>query len=129
MMVSAAEDMLRSFELRVQEQTRHAQELSARIRGAAVTVESPGGEVRVTVDSAGGLSGLQFGSAAQRVPLERLAELVLAASRQAQAKLSGVMGDLVAQVYGRDSQTAQFVAGAYAQRFATPDTGEDGGRG
>lgn len=84
-MALAPDGMLRSFELRVQEQ---AQQLSVRTRKSALAVESPGGEVRVTVDSDGGLVGLRFGAAAERVSLDRLAELVVGMSLQAQGKLA-----------------------------------------
>lgn len=84
-MALAPDGMLRSFEMRVQEQ---AQQVSLRTRKSALAVESPGGEVRVTVDSDGGLVGLRFGAAAERVSLDRLAELVVGMSKQAQGKLA-----------------------------------------
>lgn len=87
-MAVAPEGMLRSFEQRVREQTQHAQQLSMHIQRPTVAVESPGGEVRVTVDEAGGLVNLRFGAAAERVSLDRLAELVVGMSKQAQGKLT-----------------------------------------
>jgi len=119
------EDLLRSFELQAMEQAERAQLLSRRLEQNAVTVQSPGGEVRVTVDSTGGLAGLQFGAPAREMPLERLAEVVLATSRRAQATLADSMGELVSQVYGPGSATADFVAQTYAERFPTPAPAAD----
>jgi hypothetical protein len=111
------EDLLRSFELRAEEQAAQARRLSARIEQSAATVESPGGEVTVTVDSTGGLAGLRFGAAAERLALDRLAALVLETSRRAQAEIAKQVGDLVSDAYGLGSPTAAFVSDAYANRF------------
>ncbi len=127
-MVFGAEDLLRAFEERVQQQAEHASQLSEQMKARSVTVESPGGEVRVTVDTTGGLSGLEFGSAAERLRLEGLAQLVLQTSRQAQAKLAESMSELVGQMYGPSSPTARFVSDAYAERFPTAEPDEDGER-
>ena len=127
-MSRSPEELLRSFEVQAMEHAERAQLLSRRLERNSTTVESPGGEVRVTVDSTGGLAGLQFSSAAREVPLDRLAELVLATSRQAQARLAASMGELVAQLYGAGSPTAAFVSRTYAERFPAPETGEDGDR-
>jgi hypothetical protein len=58
-MADQPEDLLRSFELRVQEQTDRALELSQRMQQSMTMAESPGGEVRVAVDSTGGLAELR----------------------------------------------------------------------
>lgn len=112
------EGLLRSFEARAREQAEQAQQLSQRMQKATSTVESSGGEVRLTVDSTGGLADLEFGAPAERVSLQRLAQLVLEASRQAQRRMAAQMSTVVAQMYGADSPTSQFVSSAYAERFA-----------
>ena len=127
-MSQAPEDLLRSFELRAREQAERAALLSRRLEQASVVVESANGEVRLSVDSTGGLSGLTFGSAAGRLPLDRLAELVLQTSRRAQVRLAESMGAVVAQVYGDDSDTATFVSRVYAERFPSPEQDEEGER-
>ncbi|HEV7899835.1 MAG TPA: YbaB/EbfC family nucleoid-associated protein [Planosporangium sp.] len=118
------EDLLRSFELRVEEQTQQAQRLSAQMQQSTATVESPDGEVTVTVDSTGGLSDLRFRSPAERLPLERLATLVLDTSRRAQAEMARKMSELVSEMYGSGSATAEFVSNAYAERFPSPPASE-----
>jgi DNA-binding protein YbaB len=118
------DDLLRSFELRAEEQAAQARRLSARIEQSTATAESPDGEVTVTVDSTGGLAGLRFDAAAERLPLDRLAALVLDTSRRAQAKIAKQVGDLVSETYGLGSPTADFVSGAYAERFGGEPDGE-----
>jgi hypothetical protein len=121
----APDDLLRSFELRAAEQAARARRLSARMEQSAATVESPGGEVTLTVDSTGGLADLRFGAAAERLSLDRLAVLVLDTSRRAQAEIAKTMGDLVSEAYGADSATAAFVTGAYAERFGPQPSGPE----
>jgi DNA-binding protein YbaB len=125
-MNQSPEDLLRSFELRAAEHAERAQLLSRRLEQNSVTVRSPDGEVRVTVDSTGGLAGLRFGRAAGDVPLDRLADLVLETSRRAQAELAASMGELVSELYGPGSDTATFVSRTYAERFPAPDEEETG---
>ena len=119
------EDLLRSFELRAEEQAAQARRLSARIEQSTAAVESPGGEVTVTVDSTGGLADLRFGAAAERLALDRLAALVLETSCRAQAEIAKQVGDLVSDTYGLGSPTAAFVSGAYADRFGGEPEGEE----
>jgi DNA-binding protein YbaB len=125
-MSQSPEDLLRSFELQATEHAERARELGERIEQISAAVQSAGGEVRVTVDSTGGLSSLTFGSPARGIALDQLAELVMQSSRQAQARLAASIGELVSQIYGPGSETANFVSRTYAERFPTPEANEDG---
>ncbi|MCU7725291.1 YbaB/EbfC family nucleoid-associated protein [Actinoplanes sp. KI2] len=116
-MAPDTEDVLGSFEARVEAQTRLSLQLSAELEAAEVTLRSPNGEVTVRVDSAGGLSDLRFHPEAEAVSREELARIVLATSRQAQAKLADRVGELVSSIYGSDSSTAAFVTDAYTSRY------------
>ncbi|GGK73760.1 YbaB/EbfC family nucleoid-associated protein [Mangrovihabitans endophyticus] len=127
-MSDSPEDLLRSFELQAREQAERAQLLSARLERHSATVESGDGAVRVTVDSTGGLAALRFGAAAQRLGYERLAELVLQTSQQAQARLAASMGEVVSDLYGDDSDTARFISQTYTERFPTVEPDEGGER-
>ncbi|MEV4351150.1 YbaB/EbfC family nucleoid-associated protein [Actinoplanes sp. NPDC049596] len=112
------EDRIADWELRVEEQARRTQRLSESIERSTSSAESPGGEVVVTVDSTGGLAGLRFRREAGDLPLDRLDELVLATSKRAQARMAEQVSDLVEQLYGSGSGTAQFIRTAYSERFA-----------
>lgn len=122
--MTTPEDWMRSFELRAQEHVDRAQELSRRLEQNSVTVTSPGEEVRLSVDSSGGLASLHFNPEAGGVPLDELAALVVQTSRQAQARLAESMSDVASQVFGRGSETASFISRAYADRFPQLDEDE-----
>lgn len=122
------DDWMRSFELRAQEHVDRAQELSRRLERNEVTATSPGEEVRLTVDSSGGLKSLEFGAQARQLPLDDLAAVVLQTSRQAQARLAESMTAVASEVFGSGSETASFVSRAYADRFPAPPEEEQEGR-
>jgi hypothetical protein len=111
------EDLLADWERRINEQTTLTAELGQRIEQNSASVRSTGGEAVVTVDSSGGLAGLRLTDAAMHLPASELALIILDTNRRAQAKLARQMVDLVASVYGTDSDSASFIGGAYTERF------------
>jgi len=102
------EDDLRSFELRAEAQVQRTLQLRAELEAAEVTVRSPGGEMTVRVNSAGGLADLRFHPESDGLSRDDLARLVLTTSRRAQAKLAERVGELTASMYGAGSDTAAF---------------------
>ena len=112
------EERIADWERRVEQQARRTQELSESIEHSTSSAQSPGGEVVVTVDSTGGLTGLDLRREAGDLPLDELAALVVATSKKAQARMAEQVSGLVAQLYGAESGTAQFIRTAYAERFA-----------
>jgi len=115
------EDDLRSFELRAEAQVQRTLQLRAELEAAEVTVRSPGGEMTVRVNSAGGLADLRFHPESDGLSRDDLARLVLTTSRRAQAKLAERVGELTASMYGAGSDTAAFVSAAYASKYPPPD--------
>ena len=79
----------------------------------------------MTVDHSSGLADLRLSDQAMRLSAGELAQLILATSRQAQAVLARRVADLVAELYGAQSQTAAFVGGTYAAQFPEPVADED----
>lgn len=124
------DDWIRSFELQAEQQVARSLELSRRLAANTMSASSPEGEVRLTVDSSGGLASLAFGTKARDLPLDELASLVLQTSRRAQVQLAKAMGEVASEVFGRGSETASFVSGAYAERFPQPidDQGDEAQR-
>ncbi|MCA2211827.1 YbaB/EbfC family nucleoid-associated protein [Jidongwangia harbinensis] len=118
------EELITDWERRVGQQTALTTELSRRMQETTATAESPGGEAAVTVDHSGGLSGLRLGERAMRLPPGELAEIIVATSRRAQAVMAQRMAELVGGLYGADSDTAVFIAGAYAEQFPEPPDDE-----
>lgn len=128
--MTTPDDWIRSLELQAKEQVERSLELSRRLQGHAVSSSSPAGEVRLTVDSSGGLAGLRFGAGARELPMDECASLIVQTSRRAQADLARSMSEVASEVFGRGSQTAAFVGAAYAERFPEPveDQGDEGRR-
>ena len=117
-MAGESEDALRSFATRAEAHTQRALQLSAEIEAVAVEAQSPGGEVTVRINSAGGLADLQLHAQSDGLSRDELAHLVLTTSRHAQAKLARRVDELVSRMYGPDSGTASLVSGAYAGMYA-----------
>ncbi|BCY05367.1 YbaB/EbfC family nucleoid-associated protein [Actinoplanes sp. L3-i22] len=111
------EDGLRAFQAQVEERTHETLRFSAELEAVEVTERSPGGEVTVRVNSAGGLTDLRFHPEADRVSREELARLVLDTSRRAQARLAERVGAMVAAVFGAESGTAALINEAYGKRY------------
>jgi hypothetical protein len=115
------DDMVDLFQARVEEQTQRALRFSAELESSEVTLRSPGDEVTVRVNSAGGLADLIFHRESDGLAREELARLVLATSRRAQAKLAEQVSELVAGVYGSESDTAALITESYASRYPSVD--------
>ena len=115
------DEVVRSLEAHVEAQTQRALQLSAELESAEVSVRSPNGEVTVRVNSAGGLAGLEFHAGSDALSRNELAELVLATSRKAQARLAQRVGELVSGMYGASSSTTAFVTEAYTKKYPEPD--------
>ncbi|WP_436524285.1 YbaB/EbfC family nucleoid-associated protein [Actinoplanes sp. HUAS TT8] len=111
------ENDLRAFQAHVDERTDRALRFSAELEAVEVTERSPGGEVTVRINSAGGLADLRIHPEADRVSREELARLVLDTSRRAQVRLAERVGEMVSSVYGTESGTAALISEAYAKRY------------
>ncbi|MEV0895566.1 YbaB/EbfC family nucleoid-associated protein [Actinoplanes sp. NPDC049802] len=111
------EDLLADWQWRVQRQTEATHDLSRRMQQVSGSAESRDGDVVVTVDHAGGLSSLTLTDEAMRLAPQELAQLIMATSRRAQARLSEEMGELVKGMFGSDSDTTSFITGTYADQF------------
>jgi hypothetical protein len=83
-----------------------------------------GGAIAVTVDSSGGLAGLRLSAAALKLAPDELAGEILACAKGAQAKLADQIGRTVSGVLGSDSETASYVAQAYADKFRSAADGD-----
>ena len=114
------EEFLADWAQRAEQQTLLTTELSQRMQEMTAAAESPGGEVVVTVGSSGGLTELRLADHAMRKPAADLAEIILAASRQAQARLARQITELATGLYGADSETAAFIGGSYTAQFPEP---------
>ena len=104
--------MINSFEARADEQTQRTLRLSAALETASVTLRSEDGGVTVRVNSAGGLDDLRLHPESDRLSRDEVAQLVLATSRRAQARLAEEVSQIVSSMYGGDSDTAALITDA-----------------
>lgn len=94
------DDFLRRFAERIDEQLGQADRLRDAMAQVSVVHTGRDGAIEVTVDSAGGLSGLQLTEAALRMAPGELARAILDCSRMAQAKLAMQMSAAVHGTFG-----------------------------
>ncbi len=114
------EGMVHDWGSRVDEQVRLATELGRQIESSRVTADSPNGEVRVTVDSSGGLCDLELREPASRLDRRALARLIMDTSRKAQGLMARQVSQLAEETMGRDSGAASFISSTYTQKFPMP---------
>lgn len=119
--VESGVDRLRSWLVGVSRQAEAAVALSDRVAALTSTGEALGGAVRVRVDSAGRLMGLELDESVSRVPPARLAEAVVQAVAAAQHGLNPLVAQVVAETVGVDSPTGQAVVDSFATQYPNPD--------
>jgi DNA-binding protein YbaB len=112
--------LLRDMEQRIDDQIRRSEQLRNELSALRITVESPGGQIAVTVDSAGSLVDLHLTDQALRPGPTELAGLILSTTRTAQARLAERIAELTGRVYGAGTETADFISTAYARQFPAP---------
>lgn len=98
-----------SYTQDVSDLAARAVEAREQIRHLAGTASSQDGAVTVTVNGGGALRSLTFGPAADQVPRTRLAEMVMATARRAQAQASQQILAIMAPLVGEDSDAMRFV--------------------
>ncbi|MBW0104786.1 YbaB/EbfC family nucleoid-associated protein [Pseudonocardia sp. KRD291] len=89
---------LADYRGRMEELRGRAERAQAQLEGLTATAASRDGAVTVTVNGSGALLELRFGSRAEDVPRNRLAELVLSLSREAAADASRQVREVVEPV-------------------------------
>jgi len=129
-----ADQMLRDFERRIDDQLVQADRVRTELEAVRATAHGHDGAVEVTVDSSGALADLHLTTAALRLRPEELSGEILATARRAQAQLAERMSALINGILGPDSETARFVSDTYQERFPPPPEAADtdaasGGRG
>jgi DNA-binding protein YbaB len=86
-----------------------AAEAREEIKHLAGTASSQDGAVTVTVNGGGALQSLSFGPAADHLPRSRLAGMVMATARRAQAQASQQIIAIMTPLVGADSDAMRFV--------------------
>lgn len=119
------EGMVHGWGNRVDEHVRRISELNQQIESSRVTADSPDGEVRVTVDSTGGLADLELREPASRLDRRALAQLIMSTCRKAQGLMAQQVSRMAEETMGRGSETANFISSTYTKKFPAPSDEEN----
>lgn len=92
--------------------TAHAAALRAELAALHVTEQTADGAVTVSVNAVGGVESLTFGPAADAIPREQLAGLVLLLIRRAHSAAAARQADILGPVLGEDSVAQAHVRAA-----------------
>jgi len=95
-------------------------QLQAKAEQVSVSATSPDGAVTVIVNTSGALTGLRITDRLSSQPGARIAEQVLATTRQAQARIAGAMSEVMRDIIGDDREIADGVLALYQNRFPQP---------
>lgn len=88
---------------------QRAAEAQEQLKHVSATATSQDGAVTATVNTAGALQELQFGSRADEMPRAALAAAVLATARRAQAQAAQQLTAIMAPVIGEHSDAMKFL--------------------
>ena len=108
-----------SYEQEIAGLAARAEEAREEIRHLSGTATSQDGAVTVTVNGSGSLQDVSFGPRADELPRAQLAAAIMATARQAQAKASREIIDIMTPLIGEDSDAMRFV------RDQIPDPAEE----
>jgi len=100
------------------------QAMRVQAQQVSVTASSKDGLVTVTVDSGGNVTDLKITDRVRECSGTQVAAAVLAAMRQAQAKLPQRLGEVMAATIGEDEKTISTIVDNYRSRFPEPEPDE-----
>lgn len=94
---------------RTRELLQRAEQTKADIAQVTGVATSADGAATVTVSATGALLGVTFGRAADKLPKERLADAIMAATRKAQATAANQVTSLITPLIGTDSEAMRML--------------------
>jgi DNA-binding protein YbaB len=109
MQPTGAEEWVSSYLRRAEETQARAEEAKSKLAQVAATLASPDEAVKLTVTASGALARLEFGTAAETMSREALAESVLATARQAQVQAAQQVATVMSPLIGEDSDAMDFL--------------------
>src|SRR4051794_28166919 len=105
-----ARDYLRDWQGRIDRMAASTQVMSRRLQQLRVTAEDSNGLVRVTIDSTGALTDIEFGDRIQRVAPDVVARAVMSAVRDARRAAADRSSQIVTETMGAESVAARTIA-------------------
>ncbi|HLU32671.1 MAG TPA: YbaB/EbfC family nucleoid-associated protein [Natronosporangium sp.] len=120
-----AQEWLRSWTAQISQRAEAATALSDRVAALESTAEDLDGAVRVRVDGAGRLVGLELGERARDLSAAGLAEVIMGTVARAQHGLNARVAEAVAETVGADTETGRAVLNSFAHRYPDPDQSDE----
>jgi DNA-binding protein YbaB len=114
-------ELLSGYMQEVDALAKKAEEAKRQLKELSGTLTSSDGAVTVTVNAAGALQRLSFGRAADDMPKDRLAALVISTAHQAQVQAAQQVTSILAPIVGEDSEAMRFVQ----RQIPVPEEPED----
>jgi DNA-binding protein YbaB len=102
-------ELLSEYMQEVEALAQRAQEAKKQLKQLSGTLTSNDGAVTLTVNAAGALQSLSFGRAAEDMPKDRLATLILSTARAAQIQAAQQVTSILAPIVGENSDAMRFV--------------------
>jgi len=112
--------LIEDYEQRTAALLERAEEAKSQITNLTGAATSSDGAVTVSVSAGGALLSLSFGTKADAMPKDRLAALVMATAKRAQAQAVGQIATIMAPVIGENSDAMRFVE-SQIPRIDVPD--------
>ena len=97
-------ELLSEYMQEVEALAQRAQEAKKQLKQLSGTLTSNDGAVTLTVNAAGALQSLSFGRAAEDMPKERLATLILSTARAAQIQAAQQVTSILAPIVGETAR-------------------------
>ncbi|MDT7782937.1 MAG: hypothetical protein QOF58_1356 [Pseudonocardiales bacterium] len=116
--------LLSDYEQRTAALLERADEAKSQIANLTGSASSSDGAVTVSVSAGGALLSLSFGSKADDMPKDRLAALVMATAKRAQAQAVAQITTIMAPVIGDNSDAMRFVE-SQIPKIDVPDEPDD----
>jgi DNA-binding protein YbaB len=116
--------LIEDYEQRTAALLEKAEEAKSQIANLTGAATSSDGAVTVSVSAGGALLSLSFGTKADAMPKDRLAALVMATAKRAQAQAVGQIATIMAPVIGENSDAMRFVQSQIPQ-IDVPDEPDD----
>jgi DNA-binding protein YbaB len=117
---SQAAEELDRWAAGLERQARRYNDLQQQLDRTSVTESTQDGTIRVTVDSNGVPTRLEFSEGIRERPPRRLADEVMACMRRAQATLRDRVEELVHVTVAADDEPARNIVAQYQERFPDP---------
>jgi DNA-binding protein YbaB len=116
------QEQLSAWNQQIAQRVTEAQRLREAVGQLSASAESAGGEVRVTVDGAGDLRGLELSSRAIRaLSGPELSDLILSTLRSAQRRLAADVRAAASPILGDDSRSLRAVSAGLQARYGSDE--------